>query len=139
MARDSVVSNRPVEIDVAGDLGEVTADVATPLAVTLAELLQNAVEHAFVEDGAGADSPGEEVGHVRVTLGVRDGELDVEVVDDGCGLPERFDLEESTSLGLSIVRGLVESQLHGSITMGTANSGKGTRVSLSVPATRPKN
>jgi len=29
MARDSVVSNRPVEIDVAGDLGEVTADVAT--------------------------------------------------------------------------------------------------------------
>jgi two-component sensor histidine kinase len=48
-------------------------------------------------------------------------------------------LEESTSLGLSIVRGLVESQLHGSITMGTANSGKGTRVSLSVPATRPKN
>jgi len=68
-----------------------------------------------------------------------DGELDVEVVDDGCGLPERFDLEESTSLGLSIVRGLVESQLHGSITMGTANSGKGTRVSLSVPATRPKN
>ena len=139
MARDSVVSNRPVEIDVAGDLGEVTADVATPLAVTLAELLQNAVEHAFVEDGAGADSPGEEVGHVRVTLGVRDGELDVEVVDDGCGLPERFDLEESTSLGLSIVRGLVESQLHGSITMGTASSGKGTRVSLSVPATRPKN
>src|SRR5487761_1714177 len=49
MAEDSVVSARPVKIEVEGDLGEVTADVATPLAVILAELLQNAVEHAFTE------------------------------------------------------------------------------------------
>jgi len=36
----------------------VPADVATPLAVVLAELLQNAVEHAFVETEADdADRP----------------------------------------------------------------------------------
>ena len=53
MAEDSVVSSQPIEIAVHGDLGEVSADVATPLAVTLAEILQNAVEHAFDPEAAG--------------------------------------------------------------------------------------
>jgi two-component sensor histidine kinase len=50
MANDSVVGPSKVEIGVEGDLGDLPADVATPLAVTLAELLQNAVQHAFVVD-----------------------------------------------------------------------------------------
>ena len=54
MAEDSVVSSQPIVISVHGDLGEVAADVATPLAVTVAELLQNAVEHAFDPEAAGA-------------------------------------------------------------------------------------
>ena len=53
MAEDSVVSSQPIVISVQGDLGEVAADVATPLAVTVAELLQNAVEHAFDPGGDG--------------------------------------------------------------------------------------
>ena len=53
MAEDSVVSSQPIVISVHGDLGEVSADVATPLAVTVAELLQNAVEHAFDPEAAG--------------------------------------------------------------------------------------
>ena len=53
MAEDSVVSSQPIVISVHGDLGEVAADVATPLAVTVAELLQNAVEHAFDPENAG--------------------------------------------------------------------------------------
>ena len=57
MAEDSVVSSQPIVITTVGDLGEVTADVATPLAVTLAELLQNAVEHAFDPASAGQDGP----------------------------------------------------------------------------------
>ena len=59
MAEDSVVLSRPVTFEVVGVLGEVPADVATPLAVVLAELLQNAVEHAFpdVADEDGADGP----------------------------------------------------------------------------------
>src|ERR1700722_1125860 len=71
MAEDSVVSSQPIVITTKGDLGEVTADVATPLAVTLAELLQNAVEHAFDaasvagQDGVALEAP---VGHVCVTL-----------------------------------------------------------------------
>ena len=68
MAEDSVVQSRPADLrGRSEDSGEVPADVATPLAVVLAELLQNAVEHAFPDpdaegedgDGSGGTSGGE--------------------------------------------------------------------------------
>ena len=83
MAEDSVVSSQPIVIAVHGDLGEVAADVATPLAVTVAELLQNAVEHAFDPEnaggsdgaagleGAGGAAGYAPVGHVDLTLSQR--------------------------------------------------------------------
>ncbi|MGH8979507.1 MAG: sensor histidine kinase, partial [Acidimicrobiales bacterium] len=116
MAQDSVVSATPVEIAAEGDLGEVPADIATPLAVVLAELLQNAVEHA---------SPS----HVLMRLSPRQ----VTVRDDGKGLAKDFDIEQTASLGLSIVRDLVVTQLEGSITMGAAEGG-GTEVRIDLPA-----
>ena len=129
MAEDSVVSSQPIVIAVHGDLGEVAADVATPLAVTVAELLQNAVEHAFDPEnaggsdgaagleGAGGAAGYAPVGHVDLTLSNEDSTLGVEVRDDGLGLPDGFDIERTTSLGLSIVRDLVVSQLEGTISM----------------------
>jgi two-component system, sensor histidine kinase PdtaS len=152
MAEDSVVSAQPIVISTSGDLGDVTADVATPLAVTVAELLQNAVEHGFephaADDGSdGADGIGAardgasaRVGHVVVTMANTGTELTVAVRDDGVGLPEGFDLERSTSLGLSIVRDLVESQLEGDIGMVSLpeSEGGGTRVLISVPVRAPR-
>jgi two-component system, sensor histidine kinase PdtaS len=127
MAEDSVVLSRPVTFEVIGELGEVPADVATPLAVVLAELLQNAVEHAFLDgadggeaggDGVTAPAPSAQpVGHIQVHLVNDLVALTVEVVDDGSGLPDGFDIDATQSLGLSIVRDLVRSQLAGTITM----------------------
>lgn len=132
MAEDSVLSGHRVEIRVAGDLGEVPADVATPLAVVLAELLQNAVEHAFPEAALRPEEPPVEVpaGHVDLSLANDGYGLTIEVRDDGCGLPVGFDIEQTTSLGLSIVRDLVTSQLAGEITM---VSNGGTVVTIDVP------
>jgi len=132
MAEDSVVSGGHIEIDVSGDVGEVGADVATPLAVVLAELLQNAVEHAFPGAGAGAseEADGSVEGHVALTLANRYEHLTLEVRDDGCGLPPGFDIDRTTSLGLSIVRDLVTSQLGGSIAM---ESNGGTVVTIDIP------
>ena len=138
MAEDSVVSGRGVEFRLQGDLGEVPADVATPLAVVLAELLQNAVEHAFGAtgpddlQGAGLPGPGAggPTGHVDLSLANDGYGLSIEVRDDGCGLPPGFDIEHTTSLGLSIVRDLVTSQLAGMIEM---RNDDGTVVTLDVP------
>ncbi len=137
MAEDSVVSGQKVEIGVEGDLGEVGADVATPLAVTLAEVLQNAVEHAFGEPVAD-DAEDRPVGHVLVSLDHDVDGLRVAVRDDGLGLPEGFSIERTTSLGLSIVRDLVLTQLGGSISRERvpAEDGGGTRVVIAVPTDR---
>jgi len=131
MAEDSVVQGKGLTFEVTGELGEVPADVATPLAVVLAELLQNAVEHAFTSAG-GEDESGHGVrsgsdegsvegpqppGRIRVHLVNDLSALTLEVIDNGQGLPEGFDIDATQSLGLSIVRDLVRSQLDGTITM----------------------
>jgi two-component system, sensor histidine kinase PdtaS len=105
-----------------GSFGAIPAEVATPLAMVLTELLQNAVEHGF---GSGS-------GAITITARRLVGRLHVAVEDDGRGLPEGFDLDGSTSLGLSIVRTLVESELDGQLEVG-AGSRVGTRVAVDIP------
>jgi two-component sensor histidine kinase len=144
MANDSVVGPASVEISVEGDLGDLVADVATPLAVTLAELLQNAVQHAFVSDRrplrttrpAKRRTTGvkDQVGRVVVVLSHDVHGLVIEVRDNGIGLPKGFDIERTNSLGLSIVRDLVVTQLDGSIDMSRVERPDGgTLVRIEVP------
>ncbi len=130
--------DRPVRFRVQGDGGKLPAAIATPLAVVLTELLQNAVDHAFGDD--------RDPGSVVVAL-ANDGEtLTLAVIDDGVGLPEGFSIETATSLGLSIVRTLVTTELAGTIEMRSPTpddltragfaegAGPGTVVELRVPA-----
>ncbi|MCZ7524996.1 MAG: sensor histidine kinase [Acidimicrobiia bacterium] len=114
-----------LRFDVSGDAGELPGEVATPLAVVLNELMQNAVDHAFPRrDGEPLK------GHVEVRLARSGDELVVDVVDDGVGLPEDFSLERSMGLGLSIVHALVTGELGGSIEMGNDD---GARVVVRLP------
>jgi two-component sensor histidine kinase len=112
-----------IRFHVAGDAGELPGEVATPLAVVLNELMQNAVDHAFVAEGR-------TTGNISVQLARSDGQLVVDVVDDGVGLPPGFTVEQSGGLGLSIVHTLVTSELGGTIEL---RSDAGTRVHLTVP------
>jgi two-component sensor histidine kinase len=121
---------RPVRCRVDGEVGHLPAAVATPLAVVLNELLQNAFDHAYPEEKE------LDRGQVVVRLERTGDELAVLVIDDGAGLPDGFDLDRSTGLGLSIVRTLVTSELGGSIRLwsGEATTDRpGTTVELRVP------
>jgi len=111
MAEDLSGTTTPVQVSWSGEAGEMGAQVATPLAVALNELLQNAVEHAFVVHPDGVE-PRVQVGFLR-----RGGVLAVQVRDNGAGWPAGFSIDATPSLGLSIVRGLVNSQLGGKIRM----------------------
>ena len=134
MAEDSVVQSRPLAFEVIGELGEVPADVATPLAVVLAELLQNAVEHAFPDVGSEDDPRDTDGGRTNGSDGSspsrpsRPGLIQVHLVNDLAASPSRSSTTApgfprgstsmpAESLGLSIVRDLVRSQLDGTITM----------------------
>ncbi|MFN2606605.1 MAG: sensor histidine kinase [Acidimicrobiales bacterium] len=119
-----VSPDRRVDLVVEGDPGPLRAEVATPLAVALTELLQNAVEHAY-PDGWRSDH----TGVVRVRFANDGVELVVQVHDDGIGLPDGFSVDR-TSLGLTIVRTLVTHELGGTIDMSTDG---GTVVVLTIP------
>jgi two-component system, sensor histidine kinase PdtaS len=108
-----------------GAFGVLGSGAATALAMVLTEVLQNAVQHGYAGDAPGGTivvSPRRLVGRLHVT-----------VDDDGRGLPDGFDLDAATNLGLSIVRTLVESELGGQLAMGSAPGGSGTRVVVDVP------
>ena len=134
LVEDTVLALHPVEIVVNGELGVLSTDLATPLAVALAELLTNAVEHAFTDFGG---KHNQHVGIVTLNLYQEDGNAIAEIRDNGRGLGEDFSLEVPTSLGLSIVRDLIRAQLHGSIEMKSvaADEGGGTYVRVAVPTT----
>jgi two-component sensor histidine kinase len=130
MVRETNTISFPVTIEVDGGLGDVAAAVATPLAVAIAELLQNAMEHAFPEAWCAGRWKGADA-CVELVLREQPEVFEIVVRDNGRGLPEGFDIDKTRSLGLSIVRDLVRSQLGGTITM---DSDEGTVVRLNIPA-----
>jgi two-component system, sensor histidine kinase PdtaS len=104
-----------------GSWGLLPSDLATPLAMTVSELLHNAVEHA-------------QASSVVVRLERDAGRLDLTVVDDGRGLPAGFD-QHDAGLGLSIVQSLIAGDLHGSCDV-LGPAGEGTTVRVLVPDPR---
>jgi two-component system, sensor histidine kinase PdtaS len=106
-----------------GSFGVLPAEVATPLAMALSELVHNAVEHGYDEGVAG---------RVEVIVGCASaGRLQVEVVDDGRGLPVNFEVAELDRLGLQIVRTLVEGELGGRLSV-SRRTGGGTVATIDV-------
>ena len=79
------------------------------------ELITNSLKYAFPENRKG---------EIRVEFGyLGDGQLEVRVSDDGVGMPVNFDLRDTDTLGLQIVKGLAEHQLGGTFVF---DSTKGT-------------
>ena len=112
-----------------GSFGVLPADVATPLALVISELVQNAVEHAF---------GGSDAGNVRLTVrrgAAVGGGIEVVVSDDGAGLPEGFSLEKATGLGLQIVKALAVGELRATVALRPGADG-GTEAVVAVPASR---
>lgn len=106
---------------VGGEAEALPADAALPVALVVAEAVANAIEHGF----AGRDDGSIEVECARDAAGM----LSVEIRDDGCGLPEGFDLEKRGSLGLRIATALA-AQLGGRFEL---VAGKGATARLVLP------
>jgi two-component system, sensor histidine kinase PdtaS len=97
------------------------AQQATSCALIVNELLQNAVEHGYVNKSEGT---------VAVRLEDTGNKMIIEVKDDGEGLAPGFDITQSRSLGLQIVQTLVKEDLKGEFTM---IDGDGVRAIVSFP------
>ena len=84
------------------------SEQANSIALIINELTQNVVEHAFI---------GREHGFISLNIYSTSHNYCIEIQDDGCGLAPNFSLEDTTSLGLQIVKTLVESDLGGSFSL----------------------
>ena len=106
------------EID-AGEI-DLPVDQAIPCALIVNEILSNAFKHAF---------KGRKYGKVSITAMKQDGHVHISVRDDGVGIPREMDIYHATSLGIKLIRNLVQ-QLGGSLTIeGTG----GTEVTVEFP------
>jgi two-component sensor histidine kinase len=99
-----------------------SVDIAVPCGLIVNELVANALKHAFPEGRSG---------EVRVGLAHSgDGMLRLTVADDGVGMPEKLQLEQSDSLGLQLAVMLAK-QIEGTIEMRREG---GTRFDITFPA-----
>lgn len=108
--------DQTIEVTVEGDEVALPSQAATSLALAVNELIQNALEHAFV---------GRPQGCVVVSLRRAPGELTVEVQDNGVGLTDH----SSRQLGLEIVETLVCEDLRGEWSL-IGNEGTTARVTI---------
>lgn len=124
LAENMRVPGKEIALKVQGQPLFLPARPATALALAVNELLQNALEHAFV---------GKAQGTISVTVEQTGDRFSVEVLDDGVGFREP---ESRQTLGLQIVRTLVEEDLKGSFVINRGNDGRGTRALIEAPIPR---
>lgn len=99
------VNNAVIQRDIDVDSTTLTIDQAIPCGLIVNELVSNALEHAF---------PDKQGGTVRLALKTVEENVQLVVEDNGVGLPKGFAASNTDSLGLRLVRGLVQ-QLNGTL------------------------
>ena len=82
-------------------------DQAIPCALVVNEALSNSFKHAF---------KGRRSGTILITARLDNGMIHIRIQDDGIGIPEDVDIDRATSLGLKLIRNLVQ-QLRGTLTI----------------------
>ncbi len=88
---------------------------ASPLGLIVNELITNSCKYAF---------PEMQESKIKISLRKIEGQIELIYSDNGIGMPEDFSWKNSNTLGLSLVRTLIENQLDGSIDMENKNGTK---------------
>ncbi len=102
---------------------ELLIDEAIPCGLLINELLTNSYRHAF---------PGGRPGRVSISLtAIDDKHLLLLFSDDGIGLPENYNVNSATSLGMSLIKSLSEYQLGGILAV-SREAGLGYSVSFPI-------
>lgn len=118
-----VVPDRPIIFDIQGQGPTMPETLVSGIGVIITELLQNSLIHGFPEGSKG--------GKITIELIYEGTVLTIRVSDDGASLPEGFDVQTTSGLGLTIVKTLVEGDLKGTLTMESSiHSASGTTTTV---------
>ncbi len=107
LVRSYAISTGAVTLTV--DVGDVSLSINTaiPCGLIINELVSNSLKHAF-PDGKG---------EIRIALYPVNDSIELDISDNGVGIPEDIDFKTTETLGLRLVTILVEDQLDGEITL----------------------
>ena len=103
---------------------DIELDRAVSLALIIGELLTNAIKYAF---------KGQDQNQIAITVSADGHEFYIAISDNGVGVPDGFDIAESSGFGMRIVDSLVK-QLSGSLSMIPQGRGTGFAIRLPVSA-----
>lgn len=124
-ARTSLVAiERPVDFAVTGDGVKIGSRDATVLALTINELISNALTHGLAAEG----------GQVVIETTLKDSIITVAVRDDGPLHPKPPEPPPSSGLGLQIIETLVNDDLGGAFEFGYAPGGEWTQAIVRFPS-----
>ncbi|HZW38290.1 MAG TPA: histidine kinase dimerization/phosphoacceptor domain -containing protein [Ignavibacteriaceae bacterium] len=95
-------------IEIIKDLESITVllDTAVPCGLIVNELLSNAIKYAF---------PNKEKGSINIMLKKHKDIIELSVHDNGVGVPSNFNILGKDTLGISLLKNIVEGQLMGDI------------------------
>ncbi|WP_171032767.1 sensor histidine kinase [Fodinibius saliphilus] len=96
---------------------QLNVNQAIPCSLIINELVTNAYKHGF---------NGQDKGQLRIELKQNDKDVNIVIDDNGKGLPEDFDIQDTSSLGLSMVQQLT-TQLNGDLSI---QNGTGARFEI---------
>jgi two-component sensor histidine kinase len=122
LVSSSSIPGQNIQVSVQGESLFLPSDKATYLALVVNELIQNGLKHAFHS---------RENGRIEITINSRKQMVYIIVSDDGSGMAELPSDQPSSTLGLQLVRMLVEEELEGVVSF--FPSTRGTKVSIMFP------
>ncbi len=125
-----LANSADVTIEVEAPAVSLPVDALVPLAMIVSELVTNASKYARTENKRPTVKIVGELRPAQTPEETADGtqRLHLTVGDDGPGLPEGFDIEHSSGLGMRVITSLVQ-QLDGTI---NAHNGSGARFEIDV-------
>jgi PAS domain S-box-containing protein len=104
------IDSRGVEINCECSPIDLELNQAVPLGLVLNEILTNCFKHAFPSAAGRIDLMIQEIGKTGIQIKIR---------DNGIGFPAEVDPADSQTMGLKIIRMLIEDQLMGQLTIVT--------------------
>ena len=111
------VNSAKIEFKINAEKILMSIDTAIPCGLIVNELINNILKHAF---------PDGYKGKIELNLRRSDENVVLEVTDNGIGIPETFDVDNSDSLGMRLIDTLVK-QLDGISEVNSLNGSNGTR------------
>jgi len=113
-------------IDIDWDIDDINIDVsqAIPVGIILNETVTNALKYAF---------PNQQAGKIKVLVKRIETWIEMQISDNGIGLPEDFNILSTSSLGLTLLKGLT-GQLKGTFSI---KNNKGLTITIKFPVEIP--